>query len=65
VRDVLPKSPAERAQLQPERILTRVNGQKVQTPAEFYREMDKARGRVELTLRNEVGGEETLTLDEK
>jgi serine protease Do len=65
VRDVLPKSPAERAQLQPERILTRVNGQKVQTPTDFYREMDKARGRVELTLRNEIGGEETVTLDEK
>jgi S1-C subfamily serine protease len=65
VRDVKANSPADRAQLQPDKIITKVNGQKVLTPAEFYREMDKAAGRVELSVRNDQGAEETFTLDEK
>jgi serine protease Do len=65
IREVQPKSPADRAQLQVDKIITKVNGTKVLTPAEFYREMDRAAGKVELSLLTETGGEETVTLDAK
>lgn len=51
IRDVLKNSAAElQAQLQPDRVITHVNGRPVLTPAEFYREVDSAGGPVELTL---------------
>jgi S1-C subfamily serine protease len=65
IRDVKANSPADRAQLQPDKIITKVNGQKVLTPAEFYRAMDRADGRIDLSVCNDRGVEETVTLEEK
>jgi serine protease Do len=50
IREVLPDSPADKARLQENMIIKSVNRQKVTTPAEFYVEMEKARGPVELTF---------------
>jgi serine protease Do len=61
IREVVPGSPADRAHLQVGTIITRVNNQAVSTPTEFYREMDRAAGPVELTLEN-LG---SVTLDPK
>ena len=65
IREVVAGSPADRVKLQVDKIITRVNDTAVNTPAEFYRAMDRAAGRVRLTLMNEQGGEETITLDAK
>ena len=50
IRQVLPGSAADKARLQPDMIIKSVNGKKVTNPAEFYREMEKANGPVELTF---------------
>lgn len=50
IREVLPASPAANAGLQPDMIIKSVNRNKVTNPAEFYREMEKAHGPVELTF---------------
>ena len=65
IREVVPGSPADKVKLQVDKIITKINGTSVSTPAEFYREMDKVTGRARLTLMNEQGGEETITLDAK
>ncbi|MGH9677542.1 MAG: PDZ domain-containing protein, partial [Candidatus Acidiferrum sp.] len=63
VREIIPHSPAEKIQLlQPDRIIRRVNGEEVNTPAEFYRQMDKANGQAELTVLNADQREERVTL---
>jgi len=63
IREVVPDSPADKHKLQVDKIITRVNGQPVTTPAEFYREMAKAGSPVELTLNDPVeGGDNTITL---
>jgi S1-C subfamily serine protease len=49
IREVVPGSAAANARLLPDMIIKRVNGRTVKTPAEFYREMEKANGPVELT----------------
>lgn len=49
IREVLPGSAAANARLQPDMIIKQVNGRPVSTPAEFYREMEKANGSVKLT----------------
>jgi S1-C subfamily serine protease len=61
IREVIPGSPAERARLQVESVIRLVNRHEVFTPADFYREMDRAAGRVELTLNND-GKEERVLL---
>jgi len=43
IRDVVSQSPAAQALLQPDKIVTRVNGDDVNLPKEFYAAMDKAR----------------------
>jgi S1-C subfamily serine protease len=63
VREVVPDSPADKARLQTDRVITHVNGHKVATPAEFYREMARARGSVELTVLEDNGKEERVRLD--
>jgi S1-C subfamily serine protease len=63
IREVRPGSPADRALLQPDKIIARVNGRLVRTPAEFYQEMDNAGPRVELTLLSEERKESTVTLE--
>jgi serine protease Do len=65
IREVLPDSPAARARLQLDTVITRVNGRAVNTPAEFYEAMAAARGPIELTLINTEGGDEPTTIDNK
>jgi S1-C subfamily serine protease len=65
IREVVPGSPADKVKLQVDKIITRINNRRVTTPDEFYREMDKETGRVNLTLMNEQGGEETVTVAAK
>jgi S1-C subfamily serine protease len=50
IREVEPGSPADAARLQESKVIVRVNGRKVTTPDEFYREMQDARGPVELMV---------------
>jgi S1-C subfamily serine protease len=63
VRDVESNSPAERARLQPDTVITRVNGQTVLTPAEFYERMDRSRGPIRLSYLSSNGAEVSVTLD--
>lgn len=50
IREVLPGSPAEKANLQVDRIIIQVNGQTVSSPAEFYQRATGAGGALELTF---------------
>jgi S1-C subfamily serine protease len=63
IREVVPNSPADRAQLQVDKIITKVNKTPVTTPAEFYRERREAGGSVELSVLNADGREERISLD--
>jgi serine protease Do len=63
VREVVPGSAADKARLQVGTVITRVNNRAVSTPAEFYQEMDRAAGPVELTCSTPEGAEERVTLD--
>lgn len=65
IREVVEGSPADKARLQPDKIITEVNGQAVGTPAEYYREVAKAGKKVELTYLTSRGSPDTLTLEEK
>jgi serine protease Do len=50
IREVQTNSPADRAKLQVDKIITEVKGQPVNTPAEFYAAMKKHSGPVEIRL---------------
>jgi serine protease Do len=50
VRDVAPNSPADRVLKSTGLLITRVNGQPVRSPAQFYQEARKAKGAIELTV---------------
>ncbi len=63
VREVEPDSPAERAHLQADTIITKVNGQAVLTPAEFYQQMDRSIGPPRLTYINSKDEEVNVTLE--
>jgi serine protease Do len=63
IREILPNSAAAKARLQPHMFVTKVNQQSVNNPAEFYREMEKAHGPVELTIAAPGEREEQFTLD--
>jgi S1-C subfamily serine protease len=66
VREVQPRSPADTARLQADMIIKRVNDHPVTTPAEFYREMEKAKGPVDLTFSNPEGtNEQRATIESK
>ena len=65
VREVLPDSPADKARLQTDYIITQVNGRPVTTPAEYYDAMAKTAGPVELTVTNLEGREDVVKLDLK
>ncbi len=67
IREVQPDSPAEKARLQPDMVIKRVNDHPVMMPAEFYREMEKARGPVELVFSNNSEGtdEQRVTIDNR
>jgi S1-C subfamily serine protease len=62
IRDVEPGSPADRARLQPDRIISHINGRPVLSPREFSRMMADLHGDVELTLRKAEGGFDKVTL---
>jgi S1-C subfamily serine protease len=63
IREVQSGSAADTARLQESKVIQRVNGRKVTTPDEFYREMQNARGPVELTLVSADFREEKVTID--
>jgi len=57
-------SPADRARLQAGKVIKRVNGRDVTTPAAFYKAMEAAGAKVELTVLDFSGRhEETFTID--
>src|SRR5207248_2465839 len=62
VREVVPGSPADLAKLQVDRVISRVGDRTVNTPAEFYEEMEKSKGPVELTLLNPSGGSDKVSV---
>jgi serine protease Do len=65
IREVVPKSSAERAQLQVDKVIAKVNDVPVQTPSEFYKVMAGAKAPIVLTLIGPDGGQERVTLDSK
>jgi serine protease Do len=65
IREVVPSSPADRARLQPDKVITQVNGKNVFTPAEFYREMARTGKKVELTFLNSQNRPERITLENR
>ncbi len=62
VREVVPSSPADRARLQPDKIITEVNGTSVTSPAEYYREIARTGNKVTLTYLTSDGRPEQVTL---
>jgi serine protease Do len=65
IREVVPDSPADKARLQIDSVITRVNGKAVTKPAEFYEAMAKASGAVELTVVNLEDREDRIVLNLK
>lgn len=65
IRDVVPESPADRARLQPDKLITHVNSRAVPTPADYHAEMARAGNRVKLTVVSSEGRSLDVTLDEK
>jgi S1-C subfamily serine protease len=65
IREVLPNSPADKAQLQPDKVITRVNGKVINTPSEFYAAMDRAGGPIELRIQDGEGREERVSLEKR
>lgn len=65
VREVVPESPADKANLQVDKIISQVNGHPVTSPAEFYQAIAKAGRSVEITLLDPNGREGKVTLEGK
>jgi len=65
IREVVPGSPADKARLQPDKLITHVNGRAVLTPADFYKEIARADKKVEITYSKSDGQSDQLTLEEK
>jgi serine protease Do len=66
IREVVPGSSADPEKLQPDKVITQVNNQKVTTPTEFYLCMENARktgDKVNLLVLNTEGRGETVTLN--
>jgi serine protease Do len=64
IREIVPDSVASRQKmLQLDRIITQVDGAPVTTPGEFYRAMERAGNRVELTVLNSDHRPEAVVLD--
>lgn len=62
IREVLPGSPADAAQLQPDKVITHVNDKPVASPADYYTAMKLAGDQVELRIRNPSDREDRVTL---
>jgi S1-C subfamily serine protease len=65
IREVSPDSPADKARLQADYVITRVGDRAVTTPAEFYDAMARASGSVVLTVTNLEEHEDRVTIDLK
>jgi serine protease Do len=65
VREVLRGSPADKAGLQRDDVITRVNGRSVFTPDQYYKEVAGGTGPLELTVKAGAGGEKTEKLERK
>jgi serine protease Do len=65
IREVVPDSPADKARLQPDKLIIAVNGKAVTTPAEYYAEIARAGKKVELTYLDSRRHHARLTLQEK
>ncbi len=65
IREVERHSAADQAQLQQDKIITRVNDRPVSTPAEFYQVMENASGTVELTFYSPDGRLDKVRLEIK
>ncbi len=65
IREVVPSSPADKALLQVDKVITRVNNVSVTTPARFYEVIAKAGRSVEVTLQDLDGRVERVTLSEE
>jgi serine protease Do len=65
IREVVPKSAADLANLQVDKVISRVDNRPVRTPDEFYRAMADAGPKVELWLLSPDGHEERVTVENK
>lgn len=65
IREVVRDSPADRARLQVDKVITQVNDQLIRTPTDFYRAMEKAEGPIHLTVQGSDGRPERVTLPAK
>jgi S1-C subfamily serine protease len=65
IREVVSNSAADRAKLQVDKVISKVDNRPVRTPDEFYRAMADAGAKVELWLLGPDGREERVTLDNK
>jgi S1-C subfamily serine protease len=65
VREVTKNSPAEKADIQVERIILKVNDQPVSTPAEYYKMVGDSTGPIVLTLQKGTTGEQTVKLERR
>jgi serine protease Do len=62
IREVLTGSPADKEQLQTDKVITRVNNVPVKSPREYYAQVERNPQRIELTFLNSEGREERVTL---
>jgi serine protease Do len=65
IREVIPGSPADAALLQPDKLITHVNGKQVTTPSEYNAALVKIGRSVTLTIVNPEGQSDDITLNEK
>jgi S1-C subfamily serine protease len=65
IREVIRGSAADTARLQPDKVISHVDGRPVANPTEFYRAMAKAQGSVKLTLSTGHGRTDEVTIEIK
>lgn len=64
IREVVPRSSADLARLQPFKIITRVNGEPVKTPSQYYEAIRKAGRTVKLSVLNSDLAEDQVELND-
>ncbi|MGL4554380.1 MAG: trypsin-like peptidase domain-containing protein [Gemmataceae bacterium] len=65
IREVLPGGPADAARLQPDKMITHVNGKQVLTPAEYLAAVVRSGRSAKLTVLTSDGRPEEIQLNEK
>ena len=65
IREVVSGSAADKARLQPDKLITHVNGSPVGTPAAYYKAIALAGKKVVITYSKSDGQSDRLTLEEK